>query len=127
MTKRRKIIVGVCIAVVGIFLVSLIAFVGFFYFAVPDFKDQEHLPDEVLIQNFYNHRSDFEQLRMMLERDRQIFRIDDDWTDPANLPKEQVEEYRRLFAIVGTPRGFYNRRNQRIRLLKRTAERRSRN
>lgn len=111
MTKRRKIIVGVCVAAVGVLLSSLIALVGLFYFALPDLKDQEHLPDAVLIQNFHDHRSEFEQLRSMLERDDHIFRIDDDWTDPPNISQEKVEEYRQLFAVVGTPRGFYNRRN----------------
>ena len=113
MTKRRKIIVGVCIGVVGVFLVSVIGFAGVFYFAFADLKnkDQEHLPDEVLIQNFRDHRSEFEQIRSMLERDENIFSIDDDWTDPTDLPAEKVQEYRHLFAILGTPRGFYNRRN----------------
>jgi len=62
-------------------------------------------------QNFRDHRSEFEQIRSMLERDENIFRIDDDWTDPTDLPAEKVQEYRHLFAILGTPRGFYNRRN----------------
>ena len=69
------------------------------------------MPDSVLIQNFHNHRAEFEQLRYMLERDEDIFRIDDDWTDPPNVSNDRVDAYRHLFAVVGTPRGFYNRRN----------------
>ena len=113
MRKRKRIIVGVALAVTAVLLLSLFALVGFFYLAFLDLSanDQEHLPDEALIQNFHHHRSDFEKLRSMLERDDHIFRIDDDWTYPDDIPRNQVEEYRRLFAVVGTPRGFYNRRN----------------
>lgn len=111
MTKRKKFILAVCVSVIAIPLLSAIAFVGFVYYSFPDFNDQQHLPDEVLIQNFYDHREEFEHLRLSLERDEFIHRIDDNWTDPPNIAREKVAEYRRLFSVIGTPRGIYNRRN----------------
>jgi len=110
-TKTIRIILGVSLGLLALIVVPGAVVAGLIYFAFPETKDQEHLPDEVLIQNFHDHRTAFEQLRIMLERDDDIFRIDEDWTDPPEISQEKVGEYRRLFDVVGTRRGFYNRRN----------------
>lgn len=71
----------------------------------PDFSGQQHLPDAQLIENFKNHRAEFEKLVALVLEDKTLTRVDDDWTDPKNLADTRVAEYRRLFKIVGTPRG----------------------
>lgn len=111
MTRRTKIFVGVFSAVIAVTLFVAVILLGIVYFSFSDFEDQEHLPDELLIQKFHRDRAEFENLRSMLERDSYIFRIDDNWSDPANLSDEILTKYRRMFKQLGIPRGFYNRRN----------------
>jgi hypothetical protein len=111
MTKRSKVILGISVAALLIAAGTLGSLVVWNWLSQPIFRDQEHLTDEVLIQNFRDHRADFERIRSMLEHDDQIFRIDEDWSDPSDIPSDKLTEYRRLFVVIGTPRGFYNRRN----------------
>jgi len=107
MKKRTKKIflfgAGALVLLTGSFLVYEI----YSFMSAPLFgEEQPHQPDDVMIANFREHRADFEQLKTMLIRDALITRVDCDWTDPDNLPKEVTEDYRRLFKIVGTPRGI---------------------
>lgn len=81
--------------------VALFASCGF-----PDFSGQPHLPDERLIQNFQTHRAEFEKLVSMVLEDKVLTRVDEDWAEPKNLADSRIAEYRRLFKIVGTPRGL---------------------
>lgn len=111
MTRTKKIILGVGFGLLALVVSVVGTIAGLIYISIPVFGDQEHLPDEVLIRNFHEHRTAFEQLRTMLERDSDIFRIDEDWSDPPNISHEKLAEYRRLFSIIGARRGFYNRRN----------------
>lgn len=94
------------------FLQTLTLFLLITFFAscnFPDFAGQPHLPDEQLIKNFQTHRAEFEKLVAMVLEDKNLTRVDEDWTQPENLPAARVAEYRRLFRIVGTPRGVVAR------------------
>ncbi len=67
--------------------------------------------DDEMLQNFQQHRAEFEQLRIMVSADRGLQRVDQDWTkpdDPAaiGISKERIAEYRRMFRRLGIPRGF---------------------
>jgi hypothetical protein len=69
------------------------------------------LSDEILIRKFQRNRSTFEELRQMIVADSQLYRVDDDWTDPSNtatvgVSPKRIAEYRRLLAEVGCGRGF---------------------
>lgn len=71
-----------------------------------------HPPDAALFQTFHQHEADFQLLVDMLRQDRQLQRVDADWTRPedpstAGVSAERIAEYRRLFAKLGIPRGFY--------------------
>lgn len=112
MSRKGKILIGVgfvAVLIVAILIVGALRLYSFL--SEPLFADQEHQPDAVLIQNFQRHRGEFEELRTMLERDSHIHRIDDNWSDPTNLSDEILAKYREMFAKLGIPRGFYNRRN----------------
>ena len=71
-----------------------------------------HPSDAVLLQRFNQNEADFERLLTMLREDRQLQRVDDNWTRPSDpnsigVSPERIAEYRRLFAKLGIPRGFY--------------------
>jgi hypothetical protein len=73
----------------------------------------QHPNDQILIQNFTTHRQAFQELVMMIQADKGLRRIDDNWTDPTapstvGVPPERIADYRRRFAICGIPRGFYS-------------------
>jgi hypothetical protein len=80
---------------------------------------RQHWPDAEMIENFIRHRSEFGRLLEMVQADKYLQRVDDNWTDP-NDPKgigvtsERIAEYRRLFASCAVPRGFeaYHRDEQ---------------
>ncbi len=101
---------NILLTLAGVFLVFVVAVVGFaayFIYTFPSFEDKyPHQSDEIMISRFHKHRADFEQLKAMAEADGLMSRVDEDWTDPANLPDDRVAEYRRLFKVVGTPRGI---------------------
>jgi hypothetical protein len=59
-----------------------------------------------MISNFHEHRNEFERVRTMANDDNEVMRIDEDWTQPASLESAKVAEYRRLFAVIRTPRGL---------------------
>lgn len=112
MTRRGKIGLGVGVAALFAFVAIIVVCASLFsFFSEPIFVDQEHQADSELIQKFYQNRERFEEMRSMLERDSHIFRIDDNWSDPANLSDEILIKYRSMFEQLGVPRGFYNRRN----------------
>jgi len=79
--------------------------------------DIPHKSDVEMIENFKNNREGFELLLKMIKEDEkkvgdQMFRIDDDWTNPKNLEefgisKNQIAKYRKTFYELGIPRGFY--------------------
>ncbi len=102
-TKKLFILSGITV-VLG--TVTFLAYGIYSFMTSPFFEEQDHQPDEVLITNFREHRVEFEQLKAMVIRDDLMTRVDDNWTNPTNLASDQVTEYRRLFKVVGTPRGI---------------------
>jgi hypothetical protein len=73
---------------------------------VPDFSGQPHLSDKQLIENFEFHRAEFEKLVAMILEDKNLTRVDEDWTEPKDFDQERIAEYRKVFQVIGTPRGF---------------------
>lgn len=74
-------------------------------------NEQPHLPDKELIANFNAHKADFEKLVSMVLEDKDLTRVDDDWTSPRDpqtigVSPERIAEYRQMFAKLGLPRGF---------------------
>jgi hypothetical protein len=72
-----------------------------------------HPTDEALIQNFTIHKAEFQELVAMIQADKGLRRIDDNWTDPSDpstvgVPPERIVDYRKRFAVCGIPRGFYS-------------------
>src|SRR5690242_14414693 len=79
--------------------------------------------DDQMLRNFQEHRAAFEKLRDMILEDRDLQRVDRDWTDPADpatigITSQRIAEYRKLFRELGIARGFqaYGDRSE-IRLL----------
>jgi hypothetical protein len=107
MKKRTKKIflfsAGALVLLTGSFLVYGI----YSFMTSPLFGEAlDDQPDDVLITNFHMHRAEFEQLREMSTEDATMTRVDDNWTNPATLNSDRVAEYRRLFKVIGTPRGI---------------------
>lgn len=116
MSQFTKIAKYFALTMGAILLLMVLSLIGIIFYGAYELnelhsKDIEHLPDAVLIQNFHEHRTEFELLRSMLDHDEHIRRIDADWSDPANIAEDKLKEYRHLFTIVGTPRGLYSTRN----------------
>src|SRR5688572_8154974 len=71
-----------------------------------------HPTDDVLLRNFARHETDFERLLTMIRADKKLERVDDTWTRPQDpstigVTPERIKSYRRIFATLGIPRGFY--------------------
>ena len=74
-------------------------------------EGQPHRLDSELIADFHSHKVEFESLISMIQGDRLITRIDDDWTAPSDpstvgVSKARVDEYRNIFKRLGIARGF---------------------
>lgn len=110
MSRKVKILLAVLTAAFLLVTVPIGIVAVFVFYSFPNFDEQEHLPDSILIQNFHANRQQFENLRTKLERDRHIRRIDDNWSDPPNIAPEVLREYRSLFAVIGT-QGLHNWRD----------------
>ena len=107
MTNKTKTIILLCS---GGLLAVLVGFGVFVFYLLnswgPSFgSEQDHEPDDVMIKNFVEHRAQFEELRSMLVHDGSISRIDENWTDPADLQQNVVADYRRRFKELKIPRG----------------------
>ena len=67
--------------------------------------------DERMIANFQQHRKTFEQLSAMVQADKGLTRVDENWTQP-NDPQEvhvspaRIQKYRDLLNSADVPRGF---------------------
>ncbi|MGZ4983264.1 MAG: hypothetical protein ACXV9Q_04135 [Chthoniobacterales bacterium] len=69
-----------------------------------------HPSDDELIAGFIEHRDELETLRKMMQTDKELKRVDVDWTqpdDPASVgvSSERIEVYRELCRRVGLERG----------------------
>ncbi len=90
----------------SVLVIVVLAFAAYFIYTFPSFEDKyPHQSDEIMISRFHEQRAEFEQLKAMAVADDLMSRVDEDRTQPANLPADRVAEYRRLFKIAGTPRG----------------------
>lgn len=71
-----------------------------------------HPGDQTLLDNFLKHEQDFEKLIAMIRVDKQLQRVDDNWTNPGDpesigVSQERIREYRSMFSRLSIPRGFY--------------------
>lgn len=108
MTKRAK---RILLTIGGILAIFVVAIVGVAWYVLNSFDEAfnekyPHRPDAEMIRNFNEHRQEFEYVRTMAMADEDISRVDENWSDPANLATDKVAEYRRLFKVIGTPRGI---------------------
>jgi hypothetical protein len=67
--------------------------------------------DQQLLINFARHKATFNKLSQMALIDKNLTRVDYDWTDPSDTQKigvspERIAEYRSLLESVGLHRGF---------------------
>lgn len=108
MTKRAK---RILLTIGGILVIFVIAIVGLAWHVLNSFdkafaEPYPHRPDVEMIRNFKEHRQEFEYVRAMAMADETLMRVDEDWSDPGNLATDRAAEYRRLFKMIGTPRGI---------------------
>lgn len=80
-----------------------------FEHAAHEMKD--HPSDDAMIVNFDNHREDFEALRLMIQADKGLERVDPDFVKPEDpgalgVTPERIEQYRSLSAKLGLERGL---------------------
>jgi hypothetical protein len=81
--------------------------------------DLPHKTDDELIKNFQEHKAEFENLLLMVLEDKDLFRVDNDWTSPEEpekigVSKERINKYRKIFKQLNIPRGFYAYRKEGI-------------
>ena len=67
--------------------------------------------DQQLLNNFARHKATFNELSQMVLMDKNLTRVDYDWTDPSDpqrigVPPERIAKYRSLLESVGLHRGF---------------------
>jgi hypothetical protein len=67
--------------------------------------------DRSLLANFDRHEKTFNQLIEMVKADRDLTRVDTDWTDPREpetigVTAHRITTYRRMLADARVPRGF---------------------
>jgi hypothetical protein len=74
-----------------------------------------HPSDAQVMRIFQSHRAEFQRLVQMIETNRCIVRIDDDWTSPdaaelsrCGVSETRLEQYRKLLGAISVKRGFYN-------------------
>ncbi|MFC1617843.1 hypothetical protein ACFL2B_01030 [Patescibacteria group bacterium] len=72
-----------------------------------------HSSDEKMIQNFNDHKSEFEELLTMFQADKKLGRVGDGFTRSADLESEDIgvteerlDEYYKLFEELGLPDGI---------------------
>ena len=42
----------------------------------------------------------------MIFEDKNLTRVDEDWTEPKDFDQKRIAEYRKVFQVIGVPRGF---------------------
>jgi hypothetical protein len=110
---RKKTIVKILLGILGalLFIAAPFLLKSFLLYWVFTGGDIPHKTDAEMIANFKAHKREFEQLLQMVVTDKGLTRVDDNWTSPEDpqtigLSKLRLDEYRKLFQKVGTPRGF---------------------
>jgi hypothetical protein len=71
---------------------------------------KDHPSDEAMITNFDDHREEFENLRVMMQADKNLQRVAPDFIKPpdlaaAGVSAERIEQYRGLAKKLGLERG----------------------
>jgi hypothetical protein len=74
--------------------------------------DIPHKSDDQLISNFKTHEAEFNQLLEMIRADKELLRVDNNWTKPEDpktigVSDERIATYRNIFRKLDIPRGFY--------------------
>lgn len=67
--------------------------------------------DDFMIRHLKQNMAKFEAIVAMAREDRGLIRIDEDWTEPADLAAigigpDRLADYRRRFSDLGVPRGI---------------------
>src|SRR5438105_1863469 len=70
--------------------------------------------DRELLGNFERHETALNQVVQMVKANKQLMRVDTDWTDPKDpqtigVSSDRIEQYRRLLREAHVPRGFLRR------------------
>jgi hypothetical protein len=70
--------------------------------------DEDHDKDAILIKTFRDQRATFDELLEMIQSDRDLERVDSDWTQPNPPPisPERLSKYRQQLKSIGCLRGF---------------------
>ncbi len=76
-----------------------------------DWKLGQPPSDQQLLSNFARHKATFNELSRMALTDKNLSRVDYDWTDPSDTQKvgvspERITKYRSLLESIGLHRGF---------------------
>ena len=70
--------------------------------------------DAELVARFQSHRAQIDSLVGMIQSDKMLRRVDDDWTEPRDpaavgISSQRIADYRKIFVAIECPRGFiYN-------------------
>ena len=72
---------------------------------------KDHPSDDAMINNFDDHREEFEALRVMMQADKGLERVDPGFVKPENpdavgVTPERIEQYRSLSKKLGLERGI---------------------
>lgn len=103
----------------GIILINIAAIISMLVLAIyfglssPIGSKIPHKTDAEMTANFQNHKSNFEKMLQMIEKDKDLKRVDNTWTLPEDpqtigVSPERIAEYKELFRKAQTPRGFYS-------------------
>src|SRR6478672_2627475 len=110
---KAKTILKIVLAILAIPALMATLFFGYVTIVASIFTsgDIPHKTDEELIANFESHKAEFNRMLQMINEDKVLERVDDNWTSPENpqtigISQDRIEEYRRLFRRSGVPRGF---------------------
>lgn len=106
---RRRI--AITAIVIGGFITTLGAIIWGANMFLALFDEPPHPSSQELIDNFYTHQAEFEQLRQMFLADEGLSRVADDFTRPENpevmgITPARLDEYRRLFHQLNLKAGI---------------------
>jgi hypothetical protein len=110
---KKKTLLKIILAILPVPVLAAAIFVGYGLMLSAAFTggDIPHKSDEELIANFQSHKAEFNRMLQMINEDKDLARVDYDWTSPENprtvgISQERIDEYRSLFRRAGVPRGF---------------------
>lgn len=94
---------GLSLVLASVFLIIALAAGVDYLFRPPS--------DQTLLAHFERHEATFRRIVQLKDADKNLFRVDESWTDPdqpqtIGVSSARLAEYRRLLREAGTPRGF---------------------